>query len=729
MGLREDTFCVSTHKWGVALKKGNFRTTDALRSVNAVDLTERDIKKSDRCTVRCHFCGGSESAQLWPVLMSSLRLHGFPWRCEACYSEWASKERPRKDVAPKSRTQEELEQLGLVDTTARPILQNERVLVVCVAHPTEPKPAKEVIYNNLVGSFRRCGVAWRCPDCVKAKLSALASAKVGDKNPFYGKTHTKETKARLRLTSQVWSVTEEGKQHAQRFGEMVKSSPNSMTNSAYRQAQWEATHTSEFLARASAHAKELGGRAYIKQIRSDFLRSRMMANPESFAESRAKAVLNAATPEARFRAVQTILDNGGYAPIQEKIRQVNLMRIGFTHHMKDPAIRRARLHKAKYDGASKRAAEMLCSRGYDARTEVCFDGFNKLWDVVVYENDQPVLAIDVDGKLFHGHGELDTQMDCGNYYLDPFRCQYLPEAVPFVFLDANNLRQVLRVVSSAVSTPLDQWHQNIFDQCWGKPFPYPVYTDEYIKDSWEKLKGLQIKKGRKYKTGNALVTNFHPSIYHANVKGKQSPINAWQDESLLRRCIENRAIYCDFWDVSSYTVARGFEASKIAPRVSMFPPYLARYLLGTYAPDAKTVVDPFAGFSGRMLGALSLGMSYTGYDINDITLDESRKLLAAIGETACLFLADSMECDDAEEYDVLITCPPYGDKERWCGSYGLPLSSADAYVSNVLHRFRAKTYIFVVDKTQLFQNHVVHRLVNASPINKSEELVLVFPAP
>lgn len=711
------------------MKKGNFRTIDVLRSVNAVDLTERDIKKADRCTVRCHFCGGSESEQLWQVLMSSLRLHGFPWRCEACYSEWASKERPRKDVAPKSRTQEELEQLGLVDTTARPILQNERVLAVCTTHPADPKPTKEVIYNNLVGSFRRCGVAWRCPDCVKSKLSQAAIEKTGEKNSFYGKTHSNKTKERLSVTSKEWFETEDGKRHAQRFGEMVKSRPNSMTNPVYRQAQWDATHTAEFLARASEHAKALGARGYIKQMRSDFLRERMRKHPELFAVSRAKAIRNAAAPDVRAKAVQTILENGGYAPIQEKIRQTNLMRIGFSHHMKDPAVRRARLHKAKYDGASKRAAEMLCSRGYDARTEVCFDGFNKLWDVVVYENEQPVLAIDIDGKLFHGHGEFDTQMDCGNYYIDPFRCQSLPETVPFVFLDANNLRQMLRVVSSAVSTPLEQWHQNIFDQCWGKPFPYPAYTDEYIKDSWEKLKGLQIKKGRKYKTGNALITNFHPSIYHANVKGKQSPINAWQDESLLRRCIENRAIYCDFWGVSSYTVARGFEASKIAPRVSMFPPYLARYLLDTYAPEAKTVVDPFAGFSGRMLGALSLGMSYTGYDINGITLDESRRLLAAIGETACLRRADSLKCNDAQEYDVLITCPPYADKEVWHGSHGSELSSTDSYVAAVLQRFRAKTYIFVVDKTKLFQKHVVHSFTNPSPLNKSEELVLVFSAP
>ncbi len=233
------------------MTRSNFRTIDALRSVNAVDLTERDIKKFDRCTVRCHFCGGAESSQLWQVLMSSLRLHGFPWRCEACYSEWASKERPRKEVAPKSRTQEELEQLGLVDTTARPILQNERVLAVCTTHPTDPKPTKEVIYNNLVGSFRRCGVAWRCPECVKAKLSVVASSKTGDKNPFYGKTHTETTKTKIVKGYTKWAHgTLEGLIHREYTAERQRvrlSQPelNPMNNPEAR-ANWEASWSEWF---------------------------------------------------------------------------------------------------------------------------------------------------------------------------------------------------------------------------------------------------------------------------------------------------------------------------------------------------------------------------------------------------------------------------------------------------------------------------------------------------
>ena len=39
----------------------------------------------------------------------------------------------------------------------------------------------------------------------------------------------------------------------------------------------------------------------------------------------------------------------------------------------------------------------------------------------------------------------------------------------------------------------------------------------------------------------------------------------------------------------------------------VFKPYLAKYLISEFLPDSNIIFDPFSGFSGRMLGAASLG--------------------------------------------------------------------------------------------------------------------------
>jgi hypothetical protein len=83
---------------------------------------------------------------------------------------------------------------------------------------------------------------------------------------------------------------------------------------------------------------------------------------------------------------------------------------------------------------------------------------------------------------------------------------------------------------------------------------------------------------------------------------------------------------------------------------------------------------------------------------------------------------------DENEYDVLLTCPPYGDKEDW-GNKQKPLKTTDEYVEACLRKFKAKTYIFVVDKTEKYKKNIVQHIKYNSHINTTSEHVLVFHRP
>jgi hypothetical protein len=111
--------------------------------------------------------------------------------------------------------------------------------------------------------------------------------------------------------------------------------------------------------------------------------------------------------------------------------------------------------------------------------------------------------------------------------------------------------------------------------------------------------------------------------------------------------------------------------------VVMFKSTTAKYLYKKF--KAKNVLDPTAGWGGRMLGAWSLGINYTGIDTNiEMTpaYDNMIEFLKAeTGFDNALFEIDNgsklnmiwSSCLDVDfskiEYDFVLTSPPYVNLE------------------------------------------------------------------
>lgn len=107
--------------------------------------------------------------------------------------------------------------------------------------------------------------------------------------------------------------------------------------------------------------------------------------------------------------------------------------------------------------------------------------------------------------------------------------------------------------------------------------------------------------------------------------------------------------------------------------VVMFKSTTAKYLYKKY--KATKVLDPTAGWGGRMLGAWSLGIDYTGIDTNIEMIpaynDMMTFLKAETGFDNALFEIDNgsklnmiwQSCLDVDfsqiEYDFVLTSPPY----------------------------------------------------------------------
>lgn len=223
---------------------------------------------------------------------------------------------------------------------------------------------------------------------------------------------------------------------------------------------------------------------------------------------------------------------------------------------------------------------------------------------------------------------------------------------------------------------------------------------------------------------DALIQHFHKSIYEANRKGYLSPVNAWLDKSLIKKSALNR-----LKEVKSCTpkdVLRGFSVAKIAPKVSVFKASLAKKLVKDYLSNCDSVVDPFSGFSGRMLGAAANGKTYVGKDLNEKHTLESNEIISYKQLQNCsVTVEDILKKDNIEAYDALFTCPPYEDKENWNGNADVS-KTCDEWIDICMQKYKCKKYLFVVDDTEKYKDYIVDIISNKSHFGENKEQILLI---
>lgn len=142
-----------------------------------------------------------------------------------------------------------------------------------------------------------------------------------------------------------------------------------------------------------------------------------------------------------------------------------------------------------------------------------------------------------------------------------------------------------------------------------------------------------------------------------------------------------------------------------ADGVSIFDPVLCELAYRWYSLPGDRVLDPFAGGSVRGLVASTLGRWYTGVDLRSeqVAANEAQADLGS-DLTPEWITGDSKHLDDlldqTFECDLIFSCPPYGDLERY-SDHPADLSTMDhpafldAYrqiIRNAAHRLRSDRF-------------------------------------
>ena len=356
------------------------------------------------------------------------------------------------------------------------------------------------------------------------------------------------------------------------------------------------------------------------------------------------------------------------------------------------------------------------------------------WDYGIYNklNNELLMVVDLDGAYFHADDNDYDGIHSKEEY-DEKRSLSIPDNIKIFIIQEKNFSKSFELMIKELMMNYDEFIINMFKWCRSIPFPTPKYSNIELLKSYDKL--LKMKTYDKYhkdinlntRVGDRIINHFHESIWRAHRSNNISPYEAWQDDKLLMKVIKNRIIYQSYLNPNK--ILQGFNISKVATKVSVFSAGRAKMLINKYLNDCNEIFDPFSGFSGRMLGAISLGKRYIGQDISNIHVNESNNIIAFLKDKGIDINASIIQKDILEsngEYECLFTCPPYEDIEQWL-DVPVSINTCDDWIDICLNNFKCKKYLFVVDYTEKYQEYIVDEISNRSHLktDNSEYVILI----
>lgn len=360
------------------------------------------------------------------------------------------------------------------------------------------------------------------------------------------------------------------------------------------------------------------------------------------------------------------------------------------------------------------------------------DEFHHSWDYALFKDDKLVMLVDLDGIYYHAD-KCDYDGIRSREEYDEKRGLTAPKDVMIAIIKEDDIIKSFDNMCKMLNLDYNEYINKMFNMYRSIPFPEPRYSDESLCRSYKALQ--KMKCDDKYlksisvntRLGDMLIQHFHPSIYHANRKGRISPFKAWYDDDILMKAIKNRILYQTYLNPNK--ILQGFNVSKVAPKVSVFSAGRARLLIHRYLNEFDTIFDPFSGFSGRFLGTIASSKRYLGQDISEWHVKESNRMMKFLNDHGINIYDSIINVGDSSkttgEFPCLLTCSPYADIEQW---YDVPVDqrSCDDWIDICLNNFKCKRYVFVVNETKKYRKNIVDAIYNKSAFSKSKEYIIVI---
>jgi hypothetical protein len=249
-------------------------------------------------------------------------------------------------------------------------------------------------------------------------------------------------------------------------------------------------------------------------------------------------------------------------------------------------------------------------------------------------------------------------------------------------LDSNGQALSAEYIWSKNGVEREKLVSYVFDYYRTRGFPYPKYSDDRLRKSFEKIKnidtnGLLVNDELKNSnsTGTDIVKHFCGiPFYNSKVEKGLSPMDVFNNDTMFIKVLKNRMGWCSssedgtsrpyIFGINDGMIIQGIRSSGLGSSISQFKPAIAKYIYSKYVPKDGVVLDYSSGWGARALAAMSLNLTY--YGIDPLTSKENNnilnffngkgKVINGVGEDIGSYI-------DFEKVDLVLSSPPYFNLE------------------------------------------------------------------
>jgi 16S rRNA G966 N2-methylase RsmD len=210
---------------------------------------------------------------------------------------------------------------------------------------------------------------------------------------------------------------------------------------------------------------------------------------------------------------------------------------------------------------------------------------------------------------------------------------------------------------------------------------YYSYSDSDLLKDWNALIKWNARVDSMASTqrvGMKLCEHFFPNFFDIENKDGNSFKSLWKADKLEKVLRWNRKSHSTPY---LSELRRGIYFNYKLAKSTMYRPQMAKMVVTNL--EAKRVLDPCAGWGGRMLGSVAAGAEYVAFEPNTETYESLLKLIKFLGiEDKVRIIKDSaLEMDkyDIGEFDLILTSPPYFDLEVYSHEDTQSIKGCDTY--------------------------------------------------